>query len=67
MGHGEYNNANQASGETFENYGLPIPEMFPMYKLVLQTSSGYTGNASKIIISSVVAINSSKANSFANF
>jgi hypothetical protein len=67
MGHGEYNNANQASGETFENYGLPVPEMFPMYKLVLQTSTGYTGNASKVIITSVTVINTAKAHSFLSF
>jgi hypothetical protein len=67
MGHGEYSNANQASGETFENYGLPVPELFPMYKLVLQTSTGYTGNASKVIISSVTVINTAKAHSFLSF
>jgi hypothetical protein len=67
MGHGVYNNANQASGEIFENYGLPVPELFPMYKLVLQTAAGYTGNASKVIISSVTVINTAKAYSFLSF
>ena len=66
MGHGEYNNAQQAASETFLHYGLPIPEMFPMYKVVLQTATGYN-NSSKVVINSIIAINSSKANSFANF
>jgi hypothetical protein len=38
-----------------------------MYKLVLQTSTGYTGNASKVIISSVTVINTAKAHSFLSF
>ena len=66
MGHAEYGTAQQAASETFQHYGLPIPEMFPMYKVVLQTATGYNNN-SKVVINSIIAINSSKANSFANF
>lgn len=67
MGQNEYDTINQAASETFANYGLPVPELFPMYKLVIQTASGYTGNASKAIIRSVTVINTAKAQSFISF
>jgi hypothetical protein len=44
-----------ALAETFVNYGLPFPEMVPMYKIVLQTQNSYS-NAAKVQIISVSEI-----------
>lgn len=67
MGREQYGTAQLAAAETFVNYGLPIPEMFPMYKVVLQTASGNTGNAAKVIIESITPIHTSKAQSYLLF
>lgn len=51
MGSVEHATEKDALAETFVNYGLPFPEMVPMYKIVLQTQNGYTNNAKVHIIS----------------
>ena len=44
-----------ALAETFVNYGLPFPEMVPLYKIVLKTQNTYS-NAAKVHIISVSEI-----------
>jgi hypothetical protein len=51
MGTQEHSTEKDALAETFVNYGLPFPEMVPMYKIVLQSQNGYVNNAKVHIIS----------------
>jgi hypothetical protein len=51
MGTQEHATEKLALAETFVNYGLPFPEMVPLYKIVLQTQNGYVNNAKVHIIS----------------
>lgn len=53
MGHVQHDNENEAEAETFDNYGLPMPEVAPLYKIVLQADDTYTGNSAKVRIISV--------------
>lgn len=53
MGHVQHDNENEAEAETFDNYGLPMPEVAPMYKIVLHADDTYTGNSAKVRIISV--------------
>ena len=55
MGTQEHATEKLALAETFVNYGLPFPEMVPMYKIVLQTQNAYS-NAAKVQIISVSEI-----------
>lgn len=51
MGTVEHATEKDALAETFVNYGLPFPEIVPMYKIVLQSQNGYVNNAKVHIIS----------------
>lgn len=51
MGSVEHATEKDALAETFVNYGLPFPEMVPMYKIVLQTQNSFSNNAKVQIIS----------------
>lgn len=51
IGAEEHATEKAALAETFVNYGLPFPEMVPLYKIVLQTQNGYVNNAKVHIIS----------------
>lgn len=55
MGAIDHATEKDALAETFVNYGLPFPEMVPMYKIVLQTQNAYA-NAAKVQIISVSEI-----------
>lgn len=55
MGMQEHATEKDALAETFINYGLPFPEMVPMYKIVLQTQNAFA-NAAKVQIISVSEI-----------
>ena len=55
MGSVEHAKEKEALAETFVNYGLPFPEMVPLYKIVLQTQNAYS-NAAKVHIISVSEI-----------
>lgn len=55
MGSVEHATEKAALAETFVNYGLPFPEMVPLYKIVLQTQNGFV-NAAKVHIISVSEI-----------
>lgn len=52
VGRQAYNTEAEASQETFEDYGLPLPEIVPMYKIIIHTSSTYN-NAKKVVINKV--------------
>ena len=51
MGSVEHATEKAALAETFVNYGLPFPEMVPLYKIVLQTQNSFINNAKVQIIS----------------
>lgn len=42
--------------ESFEGYGLPLPEIVPMYKIILKVSDTYTQNTQRVNIVSVKEI-----------
>lgn len=44
MGREAHNQISEAEAETFDSYGLPVPELAPMYKIIIQTSSSYTND-----------------------
>lgn len=56
LGRNTYSNSNLAEAETFDAYGLPLPEFVPMYKVVLHKKSTNTGNAALVNIESVVLL-----------
>lgn len=51
MGSVEHATEKAALAETFVNYGLPFPEMVPLYKIVLQSQNSFVNNAKVHIIS----------------
>lgn len=53
MGRNTYSTYGDAETENFESYGLPMPEIVPMYKVVLKTSDAYTQNNARVNIISV--------------
>jgi hypothetical protein len=50
MGQKTHSNANNAANEQFESYDLPLPEMVPMYKVMLERKNTYTKNAARVVI-----------------
>jgi hypothetical protein len=67
MGRNAYTSFGEAETENFEGYGLPLPEIVPMYKFVLQTSSTLTQNTARVRIVSVreiVGNQNARGNSF---
>lgn len=50
MGRGNYLSYGEAETENFDSYGLPMPEIAPMYKFVLKTNSSYTQNTARVNI-----------------
>jgi dihydrofolate reductase len=53
MGRNTYATMQEAESEVFVDYGLPMPEIVPMYKFILQTSSTFTQNTARVNIVSV--------------
>lgn len=53
MGRNTYSTYAEAETENFDSYGLPMPEIAPMYKIILQTSDAYTQNQARIRIVAV--------------
>jgi len=49
----EHNNENAAINETFSDYGLPLPEVVPMYKVILNVDDTNVNNSAKVTINSV--------------
>jgi hypothetical protein len=53
MGRNLWTTYSEAETENFESYGLPMPEIAPMYKVILKTRSSYTQNTSRVNIVAV--------------
>jgi hypothetical protein len=67
MGRGAYTTYGDAETENFEAYGLPMPEIAPMYKIILKTSDTYTQNTARVSIvgfRELVGKQNSRSNSF---
>lgn len=56
VGRNYYATLTDAEAELLLDYGLPMPEIAPLYKVTLQTSSTYTQNTPKVVISAVKEI-----------
>jgi len=54
MGRYAHNQLVDAEAETFEGYGLPVPELAPMYKIILQTNSNYTNKVILVEVNSLL-------------
>ncbi len=50
MGRGTYSTYGEAETENFDGYNLPLPEIAPMYKVIMKTSDTYTQNTARINI-----------------
>lgn len=67
MGRGAYLSYGEAETENFDGYGLPMPEIVPMYKVILKTSDTYTQNTARVNISGfreLVGKQNARGNSF---
>ncbi len=53
MGRNSWATYSEAETENFDSYGLPMPEIAPMYKVILKTRSSYTQNTSRVNIMTV--------------
>lgn len=53
VGRNYYDTANLADAESFDAYGLPLPEVVPMYKIILKTNDTYTQNTARVQIVTV--------------
>lgn len=53
MGRNAWSTYGDAETENFDSYGLPMPEIAPMYKVVLKTRSSYTQNLARVNIIAV--------------
>lgn len=70
IGRTMWNSYSEAETENFDAYGLSLPEIAPMYKIILQTSSTFTQNTSRVKIIGVrelVGKQNSRSNSFDTF
>lgn len=67
MGRNAWATYAEAETENFDSYGLPMPEIAPMYKVILKTRSSYTQNTARVNIISVrelVGKQNARSNSF---
>lgn len=67
MGRNAWATYAEAETENFDSYGLPMPEIAPMYKVILKTRSSYTQNTARVNIVSVrelVGKQNARSNSF---
>jgi hypothetical protein len=70
MGRGVYSTYGDAETENFDAYDLPLPEIAPMYKVILKTSDTYTQNTGRINIvgfRELVGKQNARNNSFDTF
>lgn len=63
MGHFAHNQLTEAEAETFGDYGLPVPELVPMHKVILQTSINYTN---KVIVRQVSTVTGRQSTALLN-
>ncbi len=67
MGRGAHATYGDAETENFDGYGLPLPEIAPMYKVILKTSDTYTQNTARVNIvgfRELVGKQNARSNSF---
>lgn len=67
MGRNTYSTYGEAETEDFDAYGLPMPELAPMYKIILKTSDTYTQNTARVNIVGVrelIGKQNARGNSF---
>ncbi len=67
MGRGAWATVGEAETENFVSYGFPMPEVAPMYKVILKTRSSYTQNLARVNIISIreiVGKQNARANTF---
>jgi hypothetical protein len=53
LGRNAWSTYAEAETENFDDYGLPMPEIAPMYKIILKTRSSYTQNTARVNIIAV--------------
>ena len=53
MGRNTWATYAEAETENFDSYGLPMPEIAPMYKIILKTRASYTQNLGRVNIIAV--------------
>ena len=53
MGHNQSNKIEDIEAETFGDYGLPVPELVPMYHVILRVDTAYTQNTPHVAIAAV--------------
>lgn len=56
MGRNAWTSFGDAETEDFTSYGLPLPEISPMYKVILSTRASYTQNTARVNIVAVKEI-----------
>lgn len=67
LGRNAWTSYAEAETENFDSYGLPMPEIAPMYKFILKTRSSYTQNLARVNIIAVREIQgkqNTRSNSF---
>lgn len=64
VGRNAYNTEAEAANERFEDYGLALPEMVSMYKIIIHTSITYTN---KVVIHKVYRLTSQESSLQNNF
>lgn len=67
MGHIQSNKIEDIEAETFGDYGLPVPELVPMYHIILRVDTAYTANTPHVVISKVLKLTAREATSTAAF
>lgn len=70
MGRAAHATYGDAETENFEAYGLPMPEIAPLYKFILKTRSSYTQNLARVNIIGVRELmgkQNARSNSFDTF
>lgn len=70
MGRNTYATYGEAETENFDGYNLPMPEIAPLYKVILKTSDTYTQNTARVNIIAVRELfgkQNARGNSFDTF
>ena len=64
MGRVIHETKNQALEEVFAGYGLPFPEIVPLYRIILRVSNTLSGNTANVEIADVQAIVTRQSGAF---
>lgn len=55
LGNVDHSSQKDAEAETFTNYGLPFPEIVPLYKIILDTKVGYDNKVRIVSVSKIIS------------